>query len=151
MFEQFTDRARRVVVHAQDEAHRLGHHYIGTEDLLLSLIDESVGGVAAATFESLGIDLEVLRRRVEERAGRGDGATSGYVPFEPLAKEVLVRAMRESRALGHDRIGAEHILLGLIDDADGVAAKVLTELGATLKGTRAQVERLHGESTTEPD
>lgn len=141
MFEQFTDRARRVVVQAQDEARRLGHRSIGSEDLLLSLIHESIGGVAATVLESLRIDLATVRQRVEETACQGEGVISGYVPFAPHAKDLLPQAVRESRALGHDYVGTEHLLLGLIA-ADGVAAQVLTGLGVTLDEARAQVLRL---------
>ena len=142
MFERFTDRARRVVVQAQEEARSLDHDYVGTEHLLLGLIHESVGGVAAKTLESLGIGLEQVRQRVEEVTGRGEQAPSGHIPFTPRAKEVLKLALSESVQLGHHYIGTEHILLGLIREGDGVAARVLSGLGADLDGAREQAIRL---------
>jgi ATP-dependent Clp protease ATP-binding subunit ClpC len=142
MFERFTDRARLVVVQAQKEARRLDHDHVGTEHLLLGLVHESIGGVAARTLESLGIGLGAVRQRVEEVIGRGEQAPSGHIPFTPRAKKLLELALRESRALGHNYIGTEHILLGLIGEGDGVAAQVLSELGADLEGARAQVIRL---------
>jgi ATP-dependent Clp protease ATP-binding subunit ClpC len=142
MFERFTDRARLVVVRAQEEARRLDHDYVGTEHVLLGLTDDGVGGVAAKALESLGIGLEVVRQRVEEVISRGEQAPSGRIPFTPRAKKLLELAMRESRALGHNYIGTEHILLGAIHEGDGVAAQVLAELGADLDGARAQVIRL---------
>ena len=154
MFERFTDRARRAVVRAQEEARMLGHHYIGTEHVLLALTHESIGGVAAGVLEALGIGLEAVRQRVEEVTGRGVQAPSGHIPFTPQAKKVLELALSESRALGHDYVGTEHILLGLIRAGDGVAAQVLTGLGADLNGAREQVIRLldeyrreHGQGT----
>jgi ATP-dependent Clp protease ATP-binding subunit ClpC len=141
MFERFTDRARRVVVQAQEEARILGHHYVGTEHVLLGLIDEG-SGVAAKVLESLGISQETVRQRVEEASGRGEQAPSGHIPFTPQSKKLLELALSESRALGHDYIGTEHILLGLIREGSGVAAQVLTGLGADLNGAREQVIRL---------
>ena len=144
MFERFTDRARRVVVLAQEEARMLQHNYIGTEHLLLGLIHEGEG-VAAKALESLGIGLEAVRQQVEEIIGRGQHASSGHIPFTPRAKKVLELALRESIQLGHNYIGTEHILLGLIREGDGVAAQVLVRLGADLNRTRQQViEVLHG-------
>jgi ATP-dependent Clp protease ATP-binding subunit ClpC len=140
VFERFTDRARRVVVGAQAEARTLDHGYIGTEHLLLGLIHE--GGVAPKVLESLGIGLEVVQQRVEEVIGRGEDATSGHIPFTPQAKEVLKLSLRESIELGHHYVGTEHILLGLISEGDGVAAQVLTGLGADRNGAREQVIRL---------
>jgi ATP-dependent Clp protease ATP-binding subunit ClpC len=145
MFERFTDRARRVVVQAQEEARALDHSYIGSEHLLLSLTHESIGGVAAKTLESLGLGLETVRQRVEAVVGRGEQAPSGqsgHIPFTPEAKEVLQESLREAVGLGHRYIGTEHILLGLIREGDGVAAQVLTALGADLDGARAQVIRI---------
>jgi ATP-dependent Clp protease ATP-binding subunit ClpC len=154
MFERFTDRARRVVVQAQDEARTLNHSYIGTEHILLGLIHESVGGVATRVLESLGIDRDAVRQQVEEIIGRGQQAPSGHIPFTPRAKKVLDLALRESRALGHHYIGTEHILLGLIRQGEGVAAQVLSGLGADLDEARGQVIRLldeyrraHGQGT----
>ena len=142
MFERFSDRARLVVVRAQEEARRLDHDYVGTEHLLLGLIYESVGGMAARALESLGIGLETVRQRVEEVTGRGEQAPSGRILFTPQAKKVLELALLESIQLGHHYIGTEHILLGLIREGDGVAAQVLSGLGADLDGAREQVIRL---------
>jgi ATP-dependent Clp protease ATP-binding subunit ClpC len=142
MFQRFTDRARRAVVRAQEEARTLNHDYTGTEHLLLGLTHESVGGVAAKALESMGISLDAVRERVEEVTGRGEQAPSGHIPFTPQAKEVLKLAMGESVHLGHQYIGTEHILLGLIREGDGLAAQVLTGLGADLNGAREQVTRL---------
>jgi ATP-dependent Clp protease ATP-binding subunit ClpA len=138
MFERFTDRGRRVVVLAQDEARRLDHNYIGTEHLLLGLIHEG-DGVAAKALESLGISLDDVRQQVEEIIGRGQQAPSGHIPFTPRAKKVLELSLRESKLLGHNYIGTEHILLGLIHEGDGVAAQVLVKLGASLNRVRQQV------------
>jgi ATP-dependent Clp protease ATP-binding subunit ClpA len=144
MFERFTDRARRVVVLAQEEARALDHSYIGTEHLLLGLIHEG-DGVAAKALEAMGISLEAVRQQVEEITGRGKDAPSGHIPFTPRAKKVLELSLRESQQLGHNYIGTEHILLGLIREGQGVAAQVLTNLGADLERTRQQViELLHG-------
>jgi ATP-dependent Clp protease ATP-binding subunit ClpC len=142
MFERFTDRARRVVVRAQEEARMLDHDHIGTEHILLGLTHETIGGVAAKVLESLGIGREAARQRVTEVIGRGEQAPSSHIPFTPKAKNVLQLALQESRGLGHDFIGTEHILLGLIREREGVAAQVLSELGADLDGAREQVIRL---------
>jgi len=142
MFERFTDRARLVVVRAQEEARRLDHDYVGTEHLLLGLIHESAGGMASRALESLGIGLETVRQRVEEVTDRGEQAPSGRILFTPQAKKVLELALLESIQLGHHYIGTEHILLGLIREGDGVAAQVLSGLGADLDGAREQVIRL---------
>jgi len=124
MFERFTDRARRVVVLAQEEARMLNHNYIGTEHILLGLIHEGEG-VAAKALESLGISLEAVRQQVEEIIGQGQQAPSGHIPFTPRAKKVLELSLREALQLGHNYIGTEHILLGLIREGDGVAAQIL--------------------------
>jgi ATP-dependent Clp protease ATP-binding subunit ClpC len=131
MFERFTDRARRVVVLAQEEARMLSHNYIGTEHILLGLIHEGEG-VAAKALESLGISLEAVRAQVEEIIGQGQQAPSGHIPFTPRAKKVLELSLREALQLGHNYIGTEHILLGLIREGEGVAAQVLVKLGADL-------------------
>ncbi len=150
MFQRFTDRARQVVVLAQVEARRLDHNWIGTEHILLGLIDEG-GGVAAKALESLGIGLDPVRQQVEEIIGRGQQAPSGHIPFTPRAKKVLELSLRESMQLGHDYIGTEHILLGLLREGDGVAAQVLVRLGADLDRVRQQVIRLlHGYPAEEP-
>jgi ATP-dependent Clp protease ATP-binding subunit ClpC len=141
MFERFTDRARRVVVLAQEEARMLNHNYIGTEHILLGLIHEGEG-VAAKALESLGISLEAVRQQVEEIIGQGQEAPSGHIPFTPRAKKVLELSLRESRQLGHDYIGTEHILLGLIREGDGVAAQVLVKLGGDLNRVRQRVIEL---------
>jgi len=145
MFERFTDRARLVVVRAQAEARTLDHDWVGPEHLLLGLANDSIGGVAAKTLESLGIGLATLRQRVEEVVGRGEQAPSGHIPFSPPAKEALKLALRESVQLGHSYIGTEHILLGLISEADSVRAQVLTGLGVGRSGVRDQVVRVLGE------
>jgi ATP-dependent Clp protease ATP-binding subunit ClpC len=138
MFEKFTDRARRVVVLAQEEARMLNHNYIGTEHILLGLIHEGEG-VAARALESLGISLEAVRQQVEEIIGPGEQASSGHIPFTPRVKKVLELSLREARELGHSYIGTEHILLGLLREGEGVAAQVLVKLGADLSRVRQQV------------
>jgi ATP-dependent Clp protease ATP-binding subunit ClpC len=141
MFERFTDRARRVVVLAQEEARMLNHNYIGTEHILLGLIHEGEG-VAAKALESLNISLEAVRQQVEEIIGQGQQAPSGHIPFTPRAKKVLELSLREALQLGHNYIGTEHILLGLIREGEGVAAQVLVKLGADLNRVRQQVIQL---------
>jgi ATP-dependent Clp protease ATP-binding subunit ClpC len=141
VFERFTDRARRVVVLAQEEARLLNHNYIGTEHILLGLIHEGEG-VAAKALESLGISLEAVRAQVEEIIGHGGTAPSGHIPFTPRAKKVLELSLREALQLGHNYIGTEHILLGLIREGEGVAAQVLVKLGADLSRVRQQVIQL---------
>ncbi|MDY7105205.1 MAG: ATP-dependent Clp protease ATP-binding subunit [Actinomycetota bacterium] len=141
MFERFTDRARRVVVLAQEEARLLNHNYIGTEHILLGLIHEGEG-VAAKALESLSISLEAVRSQVEEIIGQGGSSPSGHIPFTPRAKKVLELSLREALQLGHNYIGTEHILLGLIREGEGVAAQVLVKLGADLSRVRQQVIQL---------
>ena len=141
MFERFTDRARRVVVLAQEEARMLNHNYIGTEHILLGLIHEGEG-VAAKALESLGISLDSVREQVQEIIGQGQQAPSGHIPFTPRAKKVLELSLREALQLGHNYIGTEHILLGLIREGEGVAAQVLVKLGADLNRVRQQVLQL---------
>jgi ATP-dependent Clp protease ATP-binding subunit ClpC len=141
VFERFTDRARRVVVLAQEEARLLSHNYIGTEHILLGLIHEGEG-VAAKALESLGISLEAVRSQVEEIIGQGGSSPSGHIPFTPRAKKVLELSLREALQLGHNYIGTEHILLGLIREGEGVAAQVLVKLGADLSRVRQQVIQL---------
>jgi len=144
MFQRFTERARLVVVQAQQEARRLDHDYVGTEHLLLGLI--GVGeGLAVKVLESLEISPEAIRQRVEESTDRGEQAPSGHIRFTSQAKTVLELSLRESRARGDSYIGTEHILLGLIREGDGVAAHVLLELGADLERTRELVTRLREE------
>ena len=141
MFERFTDRARRVVVLAQEEARMLNHNYIGTEHILLGLIHEGEG-VAAKGLEALGISLEGVPAQVDEIIGQGQQAPSGHIPFTPRAKKVLELSLREALQLGHNYIGTEHILLGLIREGEGVAAQVLVKLGADLNRVRQQVIQL---------
>jgi ATP-dependent Clp protease ATP-binding subunit ClpC len=144
MFERFTDRARRVVVLAQEEARMLNHDYIGTEHLLLGLIREG-DGYAARTLELLGISLDAVRQQVQEIVGRGQQAPSGHIQFTKRAKKALELSLRESLQFGHNYIGTEHMLLGLLSEGDGVAAQVLVKLGADLNRVRQQVIQLvHG-------
>ena len=150
MFERFTDRARRVVVLAQEEARLLNHNYIGTEHILLGLIHEGEG-VAARGLESLGISLDSVRSQVVEIIGQGQQSPSGHIPFTPRAKKVLELSLREALQLGHNYIGTEHILLGLIREGEGVAAQVLQKLGADLPKVRQTViQLLSGVSGDEP-
>lgn len=141
MFERFTDRARRVVVLAQEEARLLNHNYIGTEHILLGLCHEGES-VAAKALESLGISLETVRGQVEEIIGQGQTAPPGHIPFTPRAKKVLELALREALQLGHSYIGPEHLLLGLVREGEGVAAQVLERRGAELKRVRQEVIQL---------
>ena len=141
LFERFTDRARRVVVLAQEEARLLNHSYIGTEHILLGLIHEGEG-VAAKALESLSISLEAVRAQVEEIIGQGGSSPSGHIPFTPSAKKVLELSLREALQLGHNYIGTEHILLGLLREGEGVATQVLVKLGADLGKVRQQVIQL---------
>ena len=141
MFEKFTDKARRVVVLAQEEAKLLNHNYIGTEHILLGLIHEGEG-VAAKALEALGINLEQVREQVQDIIGQGQQAPSGHIPFTPRAKKVLELSLREALQLGHSYIGTEHLLLGLIREGEGVAAQVLTKLGADTNKVRQQVSQL---------
>jgi Clp amino terminal domain, pathogenicity island component len=140
MFERFTDGARRVVVNAQAEARRLNHNYIGTEHLLLGLVSDdpsqSLGATALASFD---ISLDVVRRDVEEIIGRGVTEPKGHIPFTPRAKKVMELALREALQLGHNYIGTEHLLLGMIREGEGVAAQVLVKRGADLSRLRDRV------------
>jgi ATP-dependent Clp protease ATP-binding subunit ClpC len=141
VFERFTDRARRVVVLAQEEARMLNHNYIGTEHILLGLIHEGEG-VAARAVVSLGISLEQVRKDVEDAIGQGQSAPTSHIPFTPRAKKVLELSLREALQLGHNYIGTEHILLGLVREGEGVGAQVLQKLGADLNRVRQQVLEL---------
>ena len=141
MSRPFTDRARRVVVLAQDEARLLNHDDLGTEHLLLGLIREGEG-VAVTALESLGISLEVVRAQVQEIIGRGQNAPTGHIRFTPGAKKVLELSFREALQLHHTYIGTEHLLLGLIREGEGVAAQVLMQLGADLSHVRQRVIEL---------
>jgi ATP-dependent Clp protease ATP-binding subunit ClpC len=141
MFERFTNRGRLVVILAQKEARMLNHDYIGTEHILLGLIDEGEG-VAAKALESLGISLEGVRSQVEAIVDKGEQVPPDKIPFTPRTKKVLELSLREAAELGHDSIGTEHILLGLVREGDGIAAQVLVELGAELTRVRQQVIQL---------
>jgi ATP-dependent Clp protease ATP-binding subunit ClpC len=138
VFERFTDRARRVLVLAQEEARLLNHNFIGTEHILLGLIQEGEG-VAAQALESLGISLVAVRSKVAESVGPAAAGATGSPPFTPRAKKVLELSLREALQLGHNYIGTEHLLLGLVREGEGVAAKVLVSLGADLPRVRRQV------------
>ncbi len=152
MFERFTDRARRVVVEAQEEARLLNHSYIGTEHLLLGLLREGQGKAAEA-LQSLGISLDVVRMRVGEIADRSalpPQPSGAHIPFTPRAKKVLELALREAMRIGDDYIGTEHILLGIGTEGDGVAVAVLTELGADTQRVREQVIMMRRGRSGEP-
>jgi hypothetical protein len=138
MFQRFTDRARRVVVLAQEEARLLRHNYVGTEHLLLGLLQDGEG-VAARALESLGISREAARQQVEQIIGQGQQAPGGHIPFTPRAKKVLELSLREALALGHNYVGTEHILLGMLREGHGVAAQVLTGLGTGHAQVRERV------------
>lgn len=151
MFERFTDRARRVVVLAQEEARGLSHDYIGTEHLLLGLLGEQEG-VAAQALGSLGVDADGVRRAVEERIGRGEEPARGHIPFTPRAKKVLEFSLRVALRFGHNYIGTEHVLLGLVEEGEGVAAQILmAEVEGGLSRVRDEVDSrmlLTGQATT---
>jgi ATP-dependent Clp protease ATP-binding subunit ClpC len=143
MFERYTDRARRVVVAAQEEAREFGHNYVGTEHILLGLIHEGTG-IAAQALTALGVSQDETRTQVEAIIGRGDLAhiQDGPIPFTPRTKKVLELAAREARDLGHDYIGTEHLLLGLMREGDGVGAQVLNSAGIEFSAVRHQVREL---------
>jgi len=149
MFERFTDRARRVIDLAHEEARLLNHTYVGTEHLLLGLIGAGEG-VAVQALESLGVSLEAVREQVEQIIGRGQQAVPEHIPLTPRAKKVLELARREASQLGHNHIGTEHILLGLIREGKGVSAQVLADLGADVNRVRQQVIRLPVPKTALP-
>ncbi|GAA1666513.1 hypothetical protein GCM10009733_075120 [Nonomuraea maheshkhaliensis] len=138
MFERFTDRARRVVVLAQEEARMMSHNYIGTEHLLLGLVHEGEG-LASLVLDSCGVDIEHVRAYVEREVGHGSKAPSGHIPFTPRAKKVLELSLREALQLRHNYIGTEHILLGLIREGEGLAASALADAGADLVDVRQRV------------
>ena len=149
MFERFTDQARRVVVLAQEEARDLSHGYIGTEHILLGLLAER-DGVAAQALTALGVGLDAARHQVQEIIGEGAPQPSGHIPFTPRTKKVLELSLREALTLGHNYIGTEHILLGLVREGDGVAAQVLVKMGADLNRVRQEVIiLLHGQPEEE--
>ena len=141
MFERFTERARQVIVLAQDEARARGHDWIGTEHILLGLVRLG-DGVGPRALQAAGISPDEVRQQVEEMVPRGEGAPSGHIGFTPQAKKVLELSLREALELHHRYIGTEHILLGLLREGQGVAAQVLTRLGADLQGMRQHVEQL---------
>ena len=145
MFERFTDRARRVIVLAQQEARLLGHGYIGTEHLLLGLLADG-GGTAAQALESLGVTLDAAREQVREMVGEGQRPQTqpGHIPFTPPAKKVLELSLREAQNLGDDHIGTEHLLLGLVAEADDVGAQIVARLGASPRAIRDKVIELTG-------
>jgi hypothetical protein len=149
VFERFTDQARRVVVLAQEEARLLNHNYIGTEHILLGLVHDDEG-IAARALQSLDIELNTVRAEVEEIIGHGTEAPSGHIPFTRRAKKVLELSLREALQLGHNYIGTEHILLGLVREGQGVAAEVLVKLGADLSRVRRQVIALISEARPAP-
>jgi ATP-dependent Clp protease ATP-binding subunit ClpC len=141
VFEKFTERARQVVVLAQDEARALEHNYVGTEHILLGLLREEEG-LAARVLESLDITVEEVRFQIVRIVGRGDEATTGQIPFTPRATKVLELALREALSLGHDYIGTEHLLLGLVRENEGVAARILSDFDADAEKVRNEVMRM---------
>jgi Clp amino terminal domain, pathogenicity island component len=149
MFERFTDRARHVIVLAQEEARLLNHNYIGTEHILLGLTREGEG-VAVKSLESLNVSLAAVRAQVEQMVGRGQDAPTGHIPFTPRAKRVLELSLREAQNLGHNYIGTEHILLGLIEEGEGVGTQVLRRLCPSLAQLRETVMRVSATRTPDP-
>ena len=145
MFERFTEKAIKVIMLAQEEARRLGHNFVGTEQILLGLIGEGTG-IAAKTLKSMGVNLKDARIEVEKIIGRGSGFVAVEIPFTPRAKRVLELSWDEARQLGHNYIGTEHLLLGLIREGEGVAARVLENLGVDLTKVRQHIVRLLGET-----
>lgn len=141
MFERFTDRARRVVVHAQEESRQLNHTYIGTEHILLGIIKEGEG-VGAMALTALGVSLKQLRTEVEATVGKGTSPVLGHIPFTPRAKKLLELSLREALHHGHDYIGTEHLLLALIREGEGVGARALAKSGISLDQAREQVMEL---------
>ena len=147
MFERFTEKAIKVIMLAQEEARRLGHNFVGTEQILLGLIGEGTG-IAAKTLKSLGVTLRDARVEVEKIIGRGSGFVAVEIPFTPRAKRVLELSWDEARQLGHNYIGTEHLLLGLIREGEGVAVRVLENVGVELSRVRSTVIRMLGETTS---
>src|SRR5437763_1036709 len=143
MFERFTERARQVVVLAQEEARELKHNYIGTEHILLGLLREEEG-LAARVLAELDVTLERVRDEVGKIVGQGDEVTSGQIPFTPRAKKMLELSLREALSLGHNYIGTEHVLLGLVRENEGVAARILLDVGADAEKVRDTVVRMLG-------
>jgi ATP-dependent Clp protease ATP-binding subunit ClpC len=149
VFERFTERARQVVVFAQDEARSLKHNYIGTEHLLLGLLREEEG-IGARALESLEVSRDEVRAQVERIVGVGDDVTSGQIPFTPRGKKVLELAMREALTLGHQYIGTEHILLGVARENEGVAARIMLDFGVDAERIRNEVIRMLGGQAVHP-
>jgi ATP-dependent Clp protease ATP-binding subunit ClpC len=149
VFERFTERARQVVVLAQDEARLLKHNYIGTEHILLGLLREEEG-LAARVLEGLDIELNEVRAQVARVVGQGDEATTGQIPFTPRAKKVLELSLKEALALSHNYIGTEHVLLGLVRENEGVAARILLNLGADSERVRNAVIESLGKEVPRP-
>jgi ATP-dependent Clp protease ATP-binding subunit ClpA len=153
MFERFTDRARRVLVLAQEEARLLNHNYLGTEHILLGLVHEGEG-VAALVLDSFGVGLDTVRQRIKEAVGDSPGAGVGAPPFTPRSKKVLELSLREALRLGHNYIGTEHLLLGLVRVDEGLAAQILTQLGVpstdAVRDRVTTVLREHGQTPTTP-
>lgn len=146
MFERFTEKAIKVIILSNEEARRLGHNFICTEQILLGLIGEETG-IAAKVLRSMGVNLNDARIEVEKIIGRGSGFVAKEIPFTPIAKRVLEFAEEESHELGHNYIGTEHLLLGLIREREGIAIKVLEILGVNLTTVPAQMKRMLGEVT----
>jgi ATP-dependent Clp protease ATP-binding subunit ClpC len=145
MFERFTEKAIKVIMLAQEEARRLGHNFVGTEQILLGLIGEGTG-IGSKVLKSMGVNLKDARVEVEKIIGRGSGFVAVEIPFTPRAKRVLELSLEEARQLGHNYIGTEHLLLGLIREGEGVAARVLENLALDLTKVRSQVIRLLGDT-----
>jgi ATP-dependent Clp protease ATP-binding subunit ClpC len=146
MFERFTEKAIKVIMLAQEEARRLGHNFVGTEQILLGLIGEGTG-IGPKVLKSMGVNLKDARVEVEKIIGRGSGFVAVEIPFTPRAKRVLELSLEEARQLGHNYIGTEHLLLGLIKEGEGVAARVLENLSVDLSKVRSQIIRALGENT----
>lgn len=149
MFERFTEKAIKVIMLSQEEARHLGHNFVGTEQILLGLLGEGTG-VAAKVLKSMGVNPKDARMEVEKIISRGSGSSAVEIPFTPRAKRVLELSLEESRQLGHNYIGTEHLLLGLSQDGEGVAARVLENLGVELSQVRTQVIRMLGETVEAP-
>src|SRR5262249_49564372 len=147
MFERFTEKAIKVIMLPQEEARRLGHNFVGTEQILLGLIGEGTG-IGAKTLKSMGVNLKDARVEVEKIIGRGSGFVAVEIPFTPRAKRVLELSWDEARQLGHNYIGTEHLLLGLVREGEGVAARVLENLGVDLTKVRSHTIKLLGEGRT---
>merc|ERR1712028_91098 len=146
MFERFTEKAIKVIMLAQEEARRLGHNFVGTEQIMLGLIGEG-SGVGPKILKSMGVKLKDARIEVEKIIGRGSGFVAVEIPFTPRAKRVLELSLEEARQLGHNYIGTEHLLLGLIKEGEGVAARVLENLSVDLSKVRSQIIRSLGDNT----